>query len=249
MTLNGEDRLTALELLDSLPVPERCLNAEPGAPDGGHAFVLPVAAGKRCMYCRTLRPGHQLAPVPDFPALPPRGHDDAPAPPLPCPPSWPGPCTRASRRRATPPAAAAQVGASALIQAADGAGTIHRAWRGEGPDSWCLVTAPGFKAHLLESGHGDRAEVAFIQLTAETYERLRDRVLEDDECPHDLECECMDEPWPSVAKLRSSADDFEIVSRSDNRGFAGLAFNRVSLTLWDEAIPLVYSWGKPSTTA
>lgn len=146
-------------------------------------------------------------------------------------------------------AAAAQVGASALIQAADGAGTIHRAWRGEGPDSWCLVTAPGFKAHLLESGHGDRAEVAFIQLTTETYERLRDRVLEDDECPHDLECECMDEPWPSVAKLRSSADDFEIVSRSNEyRGFAGLAFNRVSLTLWDEAIPLVYELVRLSRT-
>ncbi|MDX3069412.1 MULTISPECIES: hypothetical protein [Streptomyces] len=55
MTLRADDHRTALELLDSLPVPERCLNAAPGAPDGGHAFFLPVEGGKRCMNCRTLR--------------------------------------------------------------------------------------------------------------------------------------------------------------------------------------------------
>ncbi|MFE0356502.1 hypothetical protein ACFW2K_22640 [Streptomyces nigra] len=55
MTLRADDHRTALALLDSLPVPERCLNATPGAPDGGHAFFLPVENGKRCMNCRTLR--------------------------------------------------------------------------------------------------------------------------------------------------------------------------------------------------
>lgn len=55
MTLRADDHRTALALLDSLPVPERCLNATPGAPDGGHAFFLPVQNGKRCMNCRTLR--------------------------------------------------------------------------------------------------------------------------------------------------------------------------------------------------
>ncbi|WP_019061401.1 hypothetical protein [Streptomyces prunicolor] len=55
MTLRADDHRVALELLDSLPVPERCLNASPGALEGGHAFFLPVENGKRCMNCRTLR--------------------------------------------------------------------------------------------------------------------------------------------------------------------------------------------------
>ncbi|MEV7885203.1 hypothetical protein ACWD3I_25235 [Streptomyces sp. NPDC002817] len=64
MTLRADDHRAALELLDSLPVPERCLNASPNVPDGGHAFFLPVENGKRCMNCRTLR----LDPEPAFAA-------------------------------------------------------------------------------------------------------------------------------------------------------------------------------------
>ncbi|MFD9040907.1 hypothetical protein [Streptomyces bottropensis] len=132
-------------------------------------------------------------------------------------------------------AAAAQVAATVLIQAADGRGSIQQAWRGEGPDAWCMVAAYGFRAHLLKTGHGDRAQIAFTSLSAEAYERVRDRILALEECPHDLECECVDEPWPSVAALESGAE--EIVTREDDeRGFAQLAHGRIALTLWDESV-------------
>nr|WP_258404942.1 hypothetical protein [Streptomyces sp. FR1] len=138
-------------------------------------------------------------------------------------------------------AAAAQVAASLLIHAAGGRGSVHQAWRGEGPDAWCKVAAYGFTAHLLKVGHGDRAQVTFNQLTAEEYERVRIRVLELNECSHDLECECTEEPWPSVDSLRAQAEELEIVTREDDeRGFARLSFNRITLTLWDEPVWLLF---------
>ncbi|MFI8932415.1 hypothetical protein ACIG3E_32725 [Streptomyces sp. NPDC053474] len=56
MALDSRMHSRALELIDSVPVPERCLNADEGAPDGGHSFVLPTGHGRRCLNCRTLRP-------------------------------------------------------------------------------------------------------------------------------------------------------------------------------------------------
>lgn len=137
--------------------------------------------------------------------------------------------------------AAAHVSATVLIRAADGRGSIHQAWRGEGPDAWCQVASPGFRAHLLKTGHGDRAQIAFLSLTTDAYKRVRDRVLGLEECPHDLECECVDAPWPSVDDLRSRPDDMEIVTRDDEeRGFARLSSGRIDLTLWDESVRLLF---------
>ncbi|MFH0246384.1 hypothetical protein ACGRHY_29085 [Streptomyces sp. HK10] len=56
MALDAAAHRTALDLLDSLPVPERCLNADDGAPDGGHIFFLRTERGTRCLKCRALRP-------------------------------------------------------------------------------------------------------------------------------------------------------------------------------------------------
>ncbi|MEV7885202.1 hypothetical protein ACWD3I_25240 [Streptomyces sp. NPDC002817] len=138
-------------------------------------------------------------------------------------------------------AAAAQVSATVLIRAADGRGSIHQAWPGEGPDAWCQVASRDFRAHLLKSGHGDRAQIAFVSLTTDAYERVRDRVLELEECPHDLECECVDEPWPSVDDLRSRPEVLEIVTRDDDeRGVARLSSGRIDLTLWDESVRLLF---------
>ncbi|MFD3422077.1 hypothetical protein [Streptomyces decoyicus] len=56
MALDARAHRSALELLDGLPTPERCLKADAEEPDGGHAFVLPTENGKRCLNCRSLRP-------------------------------------------------------------------------------------------------------------------------------------------------------------------------------------------------
>ncbi|MEW2434250.1 hypothetical protein AB0952_08715 [Streptomyces caniferus] len=56
MALDAQAHRTALELLDDLPTPELCLNADADDPDGGHTFVLPTENGTRCLNCRSLRP-------------------------------------------------------------------------------------------------------------------------------------------------------------------------------------------------
>jgi hypothetical protein len=56
MALDGDAQRTALDLLDSLPVPERCLSAAADAPAGGHVYFLPTGSGTRCLNCRSLRP-------------------------------------------------------------------------------------------------------------------------------------------------------------------------------------------------
>ncbi|MFB6886723.1 hypothetical protein ACFCY8_38575 [Streptomyces noursei] len=52
MALDANAHRAALELLDSLPMPERC----PKADDGEHIFFLRTERGTRCLACRTLRP-------------------------------------------------------------------------------------------------------------------------------------------------------------------------------------------------
>ncbi|MEU6331600.1 hypothetical protein ABZ851_30615 [Streptomyces sp. NPDC047049] len=56
MALDAQTHRTALELLDDLPTPERCPNAETDDPGDGHTFVLPTDNGTRCLNCRSLRP-------------------------------------------------------------------------------------------------------------------------------------------------------------------------------------------------
>ncbi|MFJ8676815.1 hypothetical protein [Streptomyces sp. NPDC093589] len=56
MALDAQAHRAALELLDALPTPERCLNSDSEDPDGGHIFVLPAEHGTRCLNCRSLRP-------------------------------------------------------------------------------------------------------------------------------------------------------------------------------------------------
>ncbi|WP_431983821.1 hypothetical protein [Streptomyces qinglanensis] len=56
MTLDATAHRRALDLLDGLPVPERCLAADSSDPDGGHVFFLPAEKGVRCLNCRALRP-------------------------------------------------------------------------------------------------------------------------------------------------------------------------------------------------
>ncbi|GGX46386.1 hypothetical protein [Streptomyces noursei] len=52
MTLDAVTHRAALDLLDSLPMPERC----PKANDGEHIFFLRTEHGTRCLACRALHP-------------------------------------------------------------------------------------------------------------------------------------------------------------------------------------------------
>ncbi|MEU5430806.1 hypothetical protein AB0H73_35110 [Streptomyces olivoreticuli] len=56
MALDGHRYAQALDLLDSLPAPQRCPGADPGAPGHGHAFLLRNEDRMRCLHCRSLRP-------------------------------------------------------------------------------------------------------------------------------------------------------------------------------------------------
>ncbi|WP_431983822.1 hypothetical protein [Streptomyces qinglanensis] len=147
-------------------------------------------------------------------------------------------------------AAAADVAAAAFIAAADGKGTPHRTWHGEGPDAWCAVTAPGFHAHLLRDTPGTRAQIHFTGLSQEAYERIRTRALESDECPHDDMCGCLAHPWPTWSELEKGADVPEIVDRTGekNTGITGYAFGRAKVTLFEEPVELVYELIRRSRT-
>ncbi|GAA3087323.1 hypothetical protein GCM10020000_87690 [Streptomyces olivoverticillatus] len=47
----------------------------------------------------------------------------------------------------------------------------------------------------------------------------------------------MESPWPTLAELLDDGGEMEIVYRNDDeRGFAKAAFNRISLTLFDEPV-------------
>ncbi|MGW7365425.1 hypothetical protein ACWGI8_18775 [Streptomyces sp. NPDC054841] len=139
--------------------------------------------------------------------------------------------------------AAAHTAALILLQADGDRGSIHRAWRGEGPDAWCRVTSPMFTAHVLSTSHGDRAHVTLLGLTPAAYEKIRAWAEDRDDCRHDDVCECLDEPWPTLAELREQEqEEHEIAFRvvtDDTRGSASLAFSRVTVTLTDEPVTVV----------
>lgn len=97
--------------------------------------------------------------------------------------------------------AAAHVACLYLIEANGGRGGIHETWRGEGPDSWCQMAAPGITAHILAESFGDRARVVFRALTEAEYERIKAGAEDRNACYHDEECECDDAPWPALGEL------------------------------------------------
>ncbi|WP_432140141.1 hypothetical protein [Streptomyces sp. bgisy154] len=139
--------------------------------------------------------------------------------------------------------AAAHTAALILIEADGGQGRIHRAWRGEGPaDAWCVVTSANFTAHLLSESHGDRAHVTLTGITPAAYEQMRTWAEDRDDCRHDYGCVCLDDPWPTLAFLSESAEECRIDYRradEDERGSARLAFNRITVTLFDEPVTVV----------
>lgn len=133
--------------------------------------------------------------------------------------------------------AAAHSAAALLVEATGTSGTIHRAWRGEGPEAWCRVTATNLYVNILRSSHGDRAHCELTAITHEGYERIRAWAQDRNGCPHDEACDCVESPWPTLAELLDDGGEMEIVYRNDDeRGFAKAAFNRISLTLFDEPV-------------
>ncbi|MEU5430804.1 hypothetical protein AB0H73_35100 [Streptomyces olivoreticuli] len=133
--------------------------------------------------------------------------------------------------------AAAHTAATLLAEATGTSGTIHRTWRGEGPDAWCKVTASGLRADILRSSHGDRAHCELTAITPEGYERIRAWAQDLNECPHDGMCDCVESPWPTLAELLEDGGELEIVYRDDDeRGLAKAAFNRICLTFFDEPV-------------
>ncbi|MFH0246383.1 hypothetical protein ACGRHY_29080 [Streptomyces sp. HK10] len=137
--------------------------------------------------------------------------------------------------------ASAHIAASAFVAATDGEGTLHRAWRGEGPDSWCWVNAPGLQAHLLEDAPGTHAQIRFTGLNRQAYESIRARCLDSDTCPHDDACDCLDTPWAAWTELETGCDASEITYRDgEERGFARTSFGRAEVTLYEEPVDLAY---------
>ncbi|MFF4292135.1 hypothetical protein ACFY0N_00595 [Streptomyces vinaceus] len=114
---------------------------------------------------------------------------------------------RAARESArTAASAAAHVAATYLIEANGGSGTVRKSWRGEGPNSWCQMAAPGITAYLLDDSFGDQAHLAFYPLDAAKYEQISGWFQDRSDCPHDEECDCHPQPWPAASSL---ADGFE----------------------------------------
>lgn len=135
--------------------------------------------------------------------------------------------------------AAAHVAALYLIEANGGQGGIHKAWKGEGADGWCRMAAPGLTVTLLADSLGDRAHMDYPNLTPAEYDRIRAWFDERDDCPHDEECDCHEEPWPTPARL-ADGEDLDISFLDGNeRGYAHRSASGVRLTLLDEPVELV----------
>ncbi|MFD3609018.1 hypothetical protein ACFWXA_13255 [Streptomyces atroolivaceus] len=134
--------------------------------------------------------------------------------------------------------AAAHVACLYLIEANGGRGTIHETWRGEGPDSWCKMAAPGIDAHILTESLGDRARVVFRCLTDAEYERIRAGAEDRNACHHDEECDCDDAPWPALAELVVPGTSEVGFRDGEVRGQVtrGASSSTLDLTLDDEPV-------------
>ncbi|WP_434593347.1 hypothetical protein [Streptomyces sp. A5-4] len=134
--------------------------------------------------------------------------------------------------------AAAHVACLYLIEANGGHGTIHETRKGEGPDSWCQMTAPGVNARIRAESFGDRAHVTFRGLDEATYERLRAGAEARNACYHDENCECDDAPWPGLSELTLPGTSEVGFRNCDVRGQVtrGASSSRLDLTLDDEPV-------------
>ncbi|MFD4588319.1 hypothetical protein [Streptomyces sp. NPDC058434] len=136
--------------------------------------------------------------------------------------------------------ATAHTAALILLHADKDRGSIHQAWRGEGPDAWCRITSPTFTAHVLSSSLGDRVHIKLTGLTPAAYDKIRAWAEDHDDCRHDYACECLAQPWPTLAELREhEREELGIAFRADaddSRGSASVAFSRLTVTLTDEPV-------------
>ncbi|MBB6439376.1 hypothetical protein [Streptomyces candidus] len=138
--------------------------------------------------------------------------------------------------------AAAHTAALILIEADGGRGSIHNGSHEQHGDTWCVVRSAHFTAHILSESHGDRAHVSLDGITPAAYERMRAWAEDRDFCRHDHNCECLTAPWPTFALLAQGDEEHRIDYRADyeyERGSASLAFNRVTVTLFDEPVTVV----------
>ncbi|MFE4264546.1 hypothetical protein [Streptomyces sp. NPDC056883] len=139
---------------------------------------------------------------------------------------------------------AAHIAGLILIEADGGGGSIHTPRRGEGPaESWCIVFSTHFKAYLLADWHGERAHVELTGITPAAYEQMRTWAEDRDACYHDEDCECLDDPWPTLDFLtQSDGEECRIDyrdDREDQRGTARTAFGRINVTLYEELVCVV----------
>ncbi|WP_327258255.1 hypothetical protein [Streptomyces sp. NBC_01244] len=136
-------------------------------------------------------------------------------------------------------AATAHTAAMIMIEAGGGQGSIHCAWRGEGPDALCLITATSFSGHVIAGSHGDRVQITLPGLTPAAYEQMRTWSQDRNECHHEHDCDCLTDPWPTLATLSGDDEEHDIDYRDDPeyaRGSARLAFGRVTVKLDDEPV-------------
>ncbi|MFB8347963.1 hypothetical protein [Streptomyces niveus] len=134
--------------------------------------------------------------------------------------------------------AAAHVACLYLIEANGGRGSIHDTWRGEGPDSWCKMAAPGIDAHIQTESFGDRARVVFRCLDEAAYERIRAGAEDRDACHHDENCECDGAPWPALGELAAPGTSEVGFRNGEVRGLVtrGSSSSTLDLTLDDEPV-------------
>ncbi|MFE9406782.1 hypothetical protein ACFYNY_34305 [Streptomyces sp. NPDC006530] len=138
--------------------------------------------------------------------------------------------------------AAAHTAALILIEADGGRGSVHDGSYEQHGDTWCVVRSPHLTAHILSESHGDRAHVTLTGITPAAYEQMRTWAEGCDECHHDYDCVCLDDPWPTLALLSETADACRIDYRradEDERGTARMAFNRITVDLFDEPVTVV----------
>ena len=124
--------------------------------------------------------------------------------------------------------------ALAVLADASG-GSIHQ-YNGLRGAAHSVATSKVGRAKIVPDSIGDRAELQlYVNPTA--YERIREHLLE--ECPHDEECDCEDDPWPALAELPRDADVEILDLHGDVRGTvnrASFGAGPVTLALVDESV-------------
>ncbi|MFH8642099.1 hypothetical protein [Streptomyces goshikiensis] len=138
--------------------------------------------------------------------------------------------------------AAARTAALTLIEADGGRGHVREGSYQQHGDTWCVATSQRFTAHILSESLGDRAHVTMTGITPKTYEQMRTWAENRDACRHDLNCECLTDPWPTLNFLSQNAEEHRIDYRADYedaRGYVSLASDRIDITLFCESVTVV----------